>query len=59
MLNRNTTFLLATLSINNVATAGINDTGITTCSNATQNGLPCPFAGYPGQDSKMNTTNET
>lgn len=27
----------------------MNDTGITTCSNDTQNSLPCPVAGFPGQ----------
>jgi hypothetical protein len=26
--------------------AGLNDTGITTCSNDRQNGLPCPVAGF-------------
>jgi len=30
----------------------LNDTGITTCSNATTNGLPCPQAGFPGQDAE-------
>ncbi|MBV5311625.1 DUF1566 domain-containing protein, partial [Chromatium okenii] len=35
--------------------AGLNDTGITTCSNATQNGLPCPVAGFPGQDAEFGT----
>ena len=35
--------------------AGINDTGITTCSNATQNGLPCPVAGFPRQDAEFGT----
>ncbi|MBV5308526.1 DUF1566 domain-containing protein, partial [Chromatium okenii] len=33
--------------------AGLNDTGITTCSNATKNGLPCPVAGFPGQDAEF------
>lgn len=28
----------------------LNDTGITTCSNNSQNGLPCPVSGFPGQD---------
>jgi len=41
MLNRNSTILLAALMINNVAIAALNDTDITTCSNATQNGLLC------------------
>ena len=31
---------------------GLNDTGIKTCSNATENGLPCPVAGFPGQDAE-------
>ena len=30
----------------------INDTGITACANATQNGLPCPVADFPGQDAE-------
>jgi hypothetical protein len=30
----------------------LNDTGITTCSNNTQNGLPCPVVGFPGQDAQ-------
>jgi len=37
------------------ASATLNDTGITTCSNATQNGLPCPVAGFPGQDAEYGT----
>jgi hypothetical protein len=37
------------------ANAALNDTGITTCSNATQNGLPCPVAGFPGQDAEFGT----
>jgi hypothetical protein len=32
--------------------AGLNDTGITTCSDGTQNGLPCPATGHPGQDAQ-------
>ncbi|WP_200153020.1 DUF1566 domain-containing protein [Chromatium okenii] len=35
--------------------AGLNDTGITTCSNATQNGLSCPVADFPGQDAEFGT----
>ena len=31
----------------------LNDTGITTCSNATTNGLPCPVSGFPGQDAEF------
>lgn len=31
----------------------LNDTGITTCSDATTNGLPCPVAGFPGQDGEF------
>jgi hypothetical protein len=34
------------------ATGKLNDTGITTCSNATTNGLPCPQAGFVGQDAE-------
>ncbi len=33
--------------------AGLNDTGITTCSDAKQNGLPCPVAGFPRQDAEF------
>lgn len=32
------------------ATGKLNDTGITTCANDFQNGLPCPVHGFPGQD---------
>ncbi len=41
--------------INAVDAAGLNDTGITTCSNADTNGLPCPVAGFPGQDAEFGT----
>jgi hypothetical protein len=34
------------------ALAALNDTGITTCSNNTQNGLPCPVTDFPGQDAQ-------
>ncbi|MBV5308329.1 DUF1566 domain-containing protein [Chromatium okenii] len=37
------------------ANAALNDTGITTCSNADTNGLPCPVAGFPGQDAEFGT----
>jgi hypothetical protein len=32
--------------------AKLNDTGITTCSNDTENYLPCPVSGFPGQDAE-------
>ena len=32
------------------ATGKLNDTGITTCGNATQNNQPCPLLDYPNQD---------
>ena len=35
----------------------LNDTGITSCANATQNGLTCPRAGYPGQDAQFGRDN--
>ncbi|WP_200153424.1 DUF1566 domain-containing protein [Chromatium okenii] len=35
--------------------AGLNDTGIITCSNADINGFPCPVAGFPGQDAEFGT----
>ncbi|QTR48864.1 Lcl domain-containing protein [Candidatus Thiothrix anitrata] len=31
-------------------TSKLNDTGITTCSNSTQNGQPCPLLTHPRQD---------
>ncbi len=31
----------------------LNDTGITTCSDVTTNGLPCPVAGFPAQDGEF------
>jgi hypothetical protein len=30
----------------------LNDTGITQCGNASQNNLPCPVSGFPGQDAQ-------
>jgi hypothetical protein len=30
----------------------LNDTGITTCSNNSTNGLRCPITGFPGQDAQ-------
>ncbi len=30
----------------------LNDTGITTCSDGSRNGLPCPVDGYPWQDAQ-------
>ncbi|MBK1695464.1 hypothetical protein CKO09_12055 [Chromatium weissei] len=41
--------------MNAVHAAGLNDTGITTCSDANQNDLPCPVAGFPGQDAEFGT----
>ncbi|MBK1641535.1 hypothetical protein CKO12_06515 [Chromatium okenii] len=41
--------------INAVHAAGLNDTGITTCGNIDTNGLPCPVAGFPGQDAEFGT----
>ena len=35
-----------------VSPARFNDTGITTCSDETRNGLACPVTGYPGQDAE-------
>ena len=32
------------------ATGKLNDTGITTCGNATQNNQPCPLLSHPNQD---------
>jgi hypothetical protein len=34
------------------STGKLNDTGITTCSNETQNDLPCPVSDYPNQDAQ-------
>ena len=33
-------------------TGKLNDTGITTCSNAVSNNLPCPVSGVPNQDAQ-------
>jgi hypothetical protein len=33
-------------------TGKLNDTGITTCSNATKNNLPCPVSNFPNQDAQ-------
>ncbi|CAK0741490.1 hypothetical protein CCP4SC76_1100009 [Gammaproteobacteria bacterium] len=38
-----------------ILAGGLNDTGITTCSDATQNGLLCPVTGFPGQDAEFGT----
>lgn len=35
------------------AAAGLNDTGITQCANATKNDLSCPQAGFPSQDAEV------
>ncbi len=35
-----------------IATGKLNDTGITTCSDALNNGLNCPVTGYEGQDAE-------
>ncbi len=35
-----------------VATIKLNDTGITSCSDNSQNGLSCPVAGFDGQDAE-------
>lgn len=35
-----------------IATGKLNDTGITVCSDAGQNGLSCPVAGFAGQDAE-------
>jgi len=37
----------------NIKVVGLNDTGITTCSNGTTNGLACPQIGFPGQDAEV------
>jgi len=36
-----------------VITSKLNDTGITTCSDASTNGLPCPVSGFEGQDGEF------
>ena len=48
----NTPTLTLTLRGNNPYT-GLNDTGITACSNVTKNDLPCPVAEYPEQDADI------
>jgi hypothetical protein len=42
-------------TLNPAHATGINDTGITTCSNETENGLACPVTGFPGQDAEYGT----
>lgn len=42
----------ATGTIANDDPGGLNDTGITTCSDDTTNGLACPQATHPGQDAE-------
>lgn len=48
-----------TLSLHTTTTSAtsINDTGITKCSDATKNTLPCPVAGFPGQDAEYGSNN--
>lgn len=47
-----------TFEVSNTTTAipnkaySLNDTGITTCSDGSNNNLPCPVAGYPNQDAE-------
>ena len=46
-------FVTALFSLSGQVLSGqLNDTGITTCSDSSTNGLPCPQAGYPGQDAE-------
>jgi len=47
--------IVTVICLNPAHATGINDTGITTCYNETQNGLPCPVAGFPGQDAEFGT----
>ncbi len=42
-------------TFNTVTAIPVNDTGITTCSNASANNLPCPVAGFPDQDAEHGT----
>ncbi|TCT21539.1 List-Bact-rpt repeat protein [Thiobaca trueperi] len=35
--------------------AALNDTGVKTCSDGSQGGLPCPVANFPGQDAEYGT----
>ena len=47
------TLVAGVLTFTSVASSKLNDTGITTCSNASQNGLSCPVAGFPNQDAQV------
>jgi hypothetical protein len=47
--------LTTLFALNPAHATGINDTGITTCSNETPNGLPCPVSSYPAQDAEYGT----
>jgi PKD repeat protein len=40
------------ISATKVGSHPLNDTGITLCGDAASNGLPCPVAGFPGQDAE-------
>jgi hypothetical protein len=42
--------LLKAATVQPTPTGKLNDTGITTCSNDTQNGQPCPISTHPNQD---------
>ncbi len=48
----------STLAVSNMVAAvpkppvALNDTGITTCSDASNNNLPCPVKGFPNQDAQ-------
>ncbi len=44
--------LNVTDTVDEVAQVKLNDTGVVTCANATDNGLDCPQAGFPGQDAE-------
>ena len=39
-------------AIDQLPVLALNDTGISTCSDAVSNGLSCPVAGFPGQDAE-------
>ena len=47
------TLVAGLLTFTSVASSKLNDTGITTCSDASQNGLSCPVAGFPNQDAQV------
>jgi Fe-S cluster biogenesis protein NfuA len=47
-----TTAQTVTATFRSAITLALNDTGINTCGNTATNNVPCPVAGFPGQDAE-------